>query len=632
MLPNYSILHKQDIFITEKYEPDSRKDDLSFLSRSFERHFNERPYLHHTCYLFLTKTTRERSRQQSNWNTLCRGFLVPKEIRDKETVERFMEAVGQFESIVNDSGLVRLERLTTEEITGTENEPGIIERYLTLSADGTTMLQDMQLNPDEMRIGDKRLCLHTLSDLDDLPGKVRTDGRYERLSTDRSDCRLSYAAPVGVMLSCDHIYNQWIFIDDSNENLSRFEKMAKNMQSLSRYSRSNQINKEWLDEYLNEAHSNGLQSVRCHCNIVAWAENGDELRRVKNDVGSALALMECTPHHNTTDLPALYWAGIPGNEADFPAEETFYTFTGQALCFFTAETCYRNSLSPFGIRMVDRLTGKPVFLDISDLPMKKGVVTNRNKFILGPSGSGKSFFTNHLVRQYWEQGTHILLVDTGNSYKGLCDLIHQKTGRDDGIYFTYKENDPISFNPFFTEDYQYDIEKRDSIKTLILTLWKREDEPPRRSEEVALSNAVSLYIEKIKKNRKIKPNFNSFYDFVRKDYRKVLADKNVREKDFDVDGFLNVLEPYYKNGEYGYLLNSDKELDLLNKRFIVFELDVVKDNPILFPVVTIIIMETFINKMRRLQGIRKMILIEEAWLRHVSLVYDCLTFHSTRWK
>ena len=612
-MPNYSILHKQDIFITEKYEPDIRRDELSFLSRSFERHFNERPYLHHTCYLFLTKTTKERSRQQSNWNTLCRGFLVPKEIRDKETVERFMEAVGQFESIVNDSGLVRLERLTTEEITGTENEPGIIERYLTLSADGTTMLQDMQLNPDGMRIGDKRLCLHTLSDLDYLPGKVRTDGRYERLSTDRSDCRLSYAAPVGVMLPCDHIYNQWIFIDDSNENLSRFEKMAKNMQSLSRYSRSNQINKEWLDEYLNEAHTNGLQSVRCHCNIIAWAENGNELRRVKNDVGSALALMECTPHHNTTDLPALYWAGIPGNEADFPAEETFYTFTGQALCFFTAETCYRNSLSPFGIRMVDRLTGKPVFLDISDLPMKKGVVTNRNKFILGPSGSGKSFFTNHLVRQYWEQGTHILLVDTGNSYKGLCDLIHQKTGGDDGIYFTYKENDPISFNPFFTEDYRYDIEKRDSIKTLILTLWKREDEPPRRSEEVALSNAVSLYIEQIKKNRKIKPKFNSFYDFVRKDYRKILADKNVREKDFDVDGFLNVLEPYYKNGEYGYLLNSDKELDLLNKRFIVFELDVVKDNPILFPVVTIIIMETFINKMRRLQGIRKMILIEEAW-------------------
>ena len=473
-MPNYSIIHKQDIFITEKYRPDIGKDGPGFLSRSFERHFNERPYLNHTCYLFLTKTTRERSRQQSNWNTLCRKFLVPKEIQDRETMERFMESVGQFESIVNDSGLARLERLSTEEITGTEDGPGIIERYLTLSSDGSVMLQDMQLNPDGMRIGDKRLCLHTLSDLDNLPGRVRTDGRYERLSTDRSDCRLSYASPVGIMLPCDHIYNQWIFIDDSSENLARFEKTAKNMQSLSRYSRSNQINKEWLDEYLNVAHTNGLQSVRCHCNVIAWAESGDELRRVKNDVGSALALMECTPRHNTTDLPVLYWAGIPGNEADFPSEESFYTFTEQALCFFTAETCYRNSLSPFGLRMVDRLTGKPVFLDISDLPMKKGVVTNRNKFILGPSGSGKSFFTNHMVRQYWEQGTHILLVDTGNSYKGLCDLIRQKTNGDDGVYFTYQENDPISFNPFFTEDYRYDIEKRDSIKTLILTLWKRD--------------------------------------------------------------------------------------------------------------------------------------------------------------
>lgn len=613
VLPDYTVVHKQDFFIEERYTAPEEGSERSFLARSYERHFNERPYLRHTCYLFVTKTTSERMRQTSASSVLCRGFIVPREMRDTDAVTRFLEAAEQMERILNDSGLVRVERLTEAEIVGTADDAGLLARYFALSDERRPVVnEDIRLDPGTMRIGDKYLSMHTLSDLDVLPQSVATDFRYERLSTDRSDCRLSYAAPVGVMLPCDHIYNQWIFIDDSNENLSRFEKMAKNMQSLSRYSRSNQINKQWLDEYLNEAHTNGLQSVRCHCNIIAWAENGDELRRVKNDVGSALALMECTPRHNTTDLPALYWAGIPGNEADFPSEETFYTFTGQALCFFTAETCYRNSLSPFGIRMVDRLTGKPVFLDISDLPMKKGVVTNRNKFILGPSGSGKSFFTNHLVRQYWEQGSHILLVDTGNSYKGLCDLIHQKTGGDDGIYFTYREDDPISFNPFFTENYQYDIEKRDSIKTLILTLWKREDEPPRRSEEVALSNAVSLYIEKIKKNRRIKPNFNSFYDFVRKDYRKVLADKNVREKDFDVDGFLNVLEPYYKNGEYGYLLNSDKELDLLNKRFIVFELDVVKDNPILFPVVTIIIMETFINKMRCLQGIRKMILIEEA--------------------
>jgi len=452
VLPNYSIIQKQDWFIREEYKPDIQKEDMSFLSRSFEQHFNERPYLNHACFLFLTKTTKERMRMQSNFNTLCRGFLIPKEIRDKETVTKFLEAVGQFERIVNDSGFVKLTRMTSDEITGSPSQvAGLVEKYFSLSLEDTTTLKDIQLSPEEMRIGDNYLCLHTLSDAEDLPTKVVTDNRYEKLSTDRSDCRLSFAAPVGVLLSCNHIYNQFLFIDDSTENLKRFEKQARNMHSLSRYSRQNQINKEWLEQYLNEAHSWGLTSIRCHCNVMAWSDDKEELQRIKNDVGSALALMECKPRHNTVDTPTLFWAGIPGNAADFPAEESFYTFIEQALCFFTEETNYKSSLSPFGIKMVDRLTGKPLHLDISDLPMKKGIITNRNKFILGPSGSGKSFFTNHMVRQYWEQGAHIVLVDTGNSYQGLCNLINRKTGGEDGVYFTYTEDNPIAFNPFYTD-------------------------------------------------------------------------------------------------------------------------------------------------------------------------------------
>ena len=217
-----------------------------------------------------------------------------------------------------------------------------------------------------------------------------------------------------------------------------------------------------------------------------------------------------------------------------------------------------------------------------------------------------------MVRQYYEQGAHVLLVDTGNSYLGLSQLIHNRTHGEDGIYFTYTNENPIAFNPFYVEDGVFDIEKKESIKTLILTLWKRDDEAPKRSEEVALSNAVSAYIDLIGKDSSVTPCFNTFYEFVRDDYRRQLEQKNVREKDFDIDNFLNVLEPYYRGGEYDYLLNSDKELDLLHKRFIFFELDNIKDHKILFPVTTIIIMEAFINKMRKLKGIRKLILIEEA--------------------
>ena len=125
------------------------------------------------------------------------------------------------------------------------------------------------MGADEMKIGDNILCLHTLSDVDDLPSKIATDMRYEKLSTDRSDCRLSFASPVGLMLSCNHIYNQYLFIDNSAENLNKFEKAARNMHSLSKYSRSNQINKEWIEQYLNESHSFGLTSIRCHCNVMS---------------------------------------------------------------------------------------------------------------------------------------------------------------------------------------------------------------------------------------------------------------------------------------------------------------------------------------------------------------------------
>ena len=613
VLPNYSIVHKQDFFVEESYKPDICKDDLSFLSRSFERHFNERPYLQHTCYLFLTKTTREHSRTTSSFNALTRGFIIPREMQDKETVTRFLESCGQFERIVNDSGLLRITRLTDEEITGTDTSAGIIEKYFSLSQENTACLQDLSLGAGEMKVGDNYLCLHTLSDPEDLPSGVATDTRYERLSTDRSDCRLSFAAPIGILLTCNHVVNQYLFIDDSAENLRKFEQTARNMHSLSRYSRSNQINREWIEEYLNEAHSKGLTSIRAHCNVMAWSDDREKLKRIKNDVGSQLALMEAKPRHNTVDVPTLFWAAIPGNAGDFPAEESFYTFIEQALCLFIGETSYKDSLSPFGIRMVDRLTGKPVHLDISDLPMKNGTITNRNKFILGPSGSGKSFFTNHMVRQYYEQNAHVLLVDTGNSYLGLCEMINRKTHGEDGIYFTYTTENPIAFNPFYVEDGVFDIEKKESIKTLILTLWKRDDEAPTRAEEVALSNAVSSYIELITKDSSVTPCFNTFYEYVKTDYREHLQEKNVREKDFDIDNFLNVLEPYYKGGEYDYLLNSDKELDLLHKRFIVFELDNIKDHKILFPITTIIIMEVFINKMRKLKGIRKLILIEEAW-------------------
>ena len=609
VLPDYSVIHKQDWYLEQKYKVDFEKE-MTSLERSSELFFNERPFIHHECYLYVTKTTKQRSRMQSNFSTLCRGNIIPKEV-NKESFIQFRECVEQFQKILNDSGFIRLERLTEEELIGTGQVVGLIEKYLSLSSKAA-WLEDIELCADHVCVGDKTACLFTLSNLDDLPSHVSTDIADRKYTTDQSSCSLSFGANLGLLLGCNHIYNQYIFVDSSAEILRNLEKSARTMLSLSRYSRENQINREWIDLYLNEAHSKGFTAIRSSANVLAWAESDIKLKRIKNEIGSQITAMGCKPRHNTIDVATLFWAGIPGNSGDFPAEESFYTFMEQAVCLFSNETSYNSSLSPFGIKMCDR-DGSPLHIDLWDSPMKRGIISNRNMFVVGGSGSGKSFFMNHLVRQYWEQGVHIVLVDVGNSYKGLCDLINQKTEGRDGIYYTYSDEAPIAFNPFYVEDRMFDIEKKESIKALIMTLWKKDSEPATRSEEVVLSNAISEYINKIKKDETLLPSFNGFYEFVNTDYKAVLDRKNIREKDFDIFNFLNVLEPYYKGGNFDFLLNSTEKIDLLHKRFVVFEVDSIKDHPILFPVVTLIIMETFINKMRRLQGVKKMIVIEEAW-------------------
>jgi len=211
-----------------------------------------------------------------------------------------------------------------------------------------------------------------------------------------------------------------------------------------------------------------------------------------------------------------------------------------------------------------------------------------------------------MMRSYYEHGAHCVIVDVGHSYKGLCDLVG-------GYYFTYSEKDPIKFNPFFLESDTLDTEKKESIKTLLLALWKKDDESFTRSEYVSLSNALQGYFDYLSEHRKIFPCFNTFYEYCKEVFLPQLRKEGIKEKDFDIDNFLYVLRPYYHGGEFDYLLNATENLDLLNQPFIVFELDNIKDHGILFPTVTIIIMEVFINKMRKLKGVRKIILIEEAW-------------------
>jgi type IV secretory pathway VirB4 component len=636
VLPKFCVFHKQDWFFDSAYRADFTKEDQSFLTRSSERFFNERPYLHHECFIFLTKKPAGRKTSTSLFSNLIRRSIVPEQALKPQMLQDFLDSCGQFAHILEDTGFVKLKRLKNEELSSEKEKVGAIEKYCFLGGD-ELLIRDISYK-EGIQIGNQFAQIYTLADAEDLPSLCGSRINYDKYSTDKTKFSVGFASPVGQLLSCNHIYNQFIFLDDAQKAIQRLESKKLRLQSLSAYSRENAIARDATNEFLNEAISSQRLPVKAHFNVMVWTGSKEELKDLKNLVSSALAQMDAVPKHEVNGAPQIHWAGLPGNQADFPMNDTFDTFAEQACCFLNLETNYRSSLSPVGLRLGDRLSGRPVHVDISDEPMRQGICTNRNKFVLGPSGSGKSFFTNHMVRSYYEQGTHVVLVDVGHSYKGLCDLVG-------GYYFTYDEKNPIRFNPFYIgEGDVLDTEKKESIKTLLLALWKKDNESFNRSEYVALSNALQLYYGKIERSlcvadvelsdgstmdggmvrgpgtgpttgtgSGIFPCFNSFYEFLQEDFVEVLLADRVKDKDFDVSNFLYVLRPYYKGGEFDYLLNATENLDLLQQRFIVFELDNIKDHPILFPVVTIIIMEVFISKMRKLKGIRKMILIEEAW-------------------
>lgn len=607
ILPPNTVFHKQDWFLGSSFAPDFEKENQSFLSRSSDRFFNERPYLSHSCYLMLTRKPAGRAAASSMFSSLLRKSIVPADSLSPQVLQDFLDSCGQLRRILEDSGFVRLTRVKDSELKSSRRGRGLTEQYLFLSQQPEPYIISDICFDKGLQVGDRHCQLYTLGDAADLPALCGSRINYDRYCTDRTKFSVGFASTLGQLLPCNHIFNQYIFIEDAQATLRKLESKRLRLQSLSAYSRENLIARDATNDFLNEAISEQRLPVKAHFNVLVWSEDSGELQLLKNLVSSALAQMDAVAKQETLGAPQIFWAGIPGNAADFPMNDTFDTFAEQAACFLNLETGYQSSLSPVGIRLGDRLTGRPVHVDISDEPIKRGICTNRNKFILGPSGSGKSFLTNHMVRSYYEQGTHIVLVDVGHSYKGLCDMVG-------GYYFTYSESSPIRFNPFFIgQGDSLDTEKKESIKTLLVALWKKDDEEFKRSEYVALSNAITGYYQYLDRNVGVFAGFNSFYEFLRDEYVNVLSDERVKEKDFDVSNFLYVLRPYYRGGEFDYLLNAQENLNLLEQRFIVFELDNIKDHPILFPVVTIIIMEVFINKMRKLKGIRKMILIEEAW-------------------
>ena len=604
LLPDGSVLHKQDWFLQRNFSQPEKPE--GFLDKSAAQYFDGRKYLEHDCFLYLTRKPSARKPSSSMCSNLLRPTLVPRDLLGPGALRDFSDIAARFKRLLEDTRLIQMQRLNADDLQSRLKRAGLIERYCFLAEDDRQLYQDIRFG-ERMKIGHREVEIYTLGDTGQMPSLCGSRLTYEAYSTDQTKFPVSFAAPLGLLLNASHVYNQYVFVDDARDTLKQLEKKRLRLQSLSAYSRENAIALDATNDFLNEAISQQRLPVKAHFNAMIWANESTALQQTANQVVSALAAMDAAAKPETDGAAQIWWAGIPGNAGDFPQNDTFDTFAEQAACFFNLESNYRTAPFKAGIRFCDRLNSKPVYADLYDAPRAHGITSNMGTLVCGTSGGGKSMTVNHLLRSLYDQGAHCVTVDIGGSYKGLCDLVK-------GYYFTCEERNPIRFNPFYLSKGEVlDTEKKESLKALLASLWKGENETFNRAEYVALSNALQGYYDHLKKDARLFPGFDTFYEYLERDYRVVLKDHRVKERDFDMDNFLYVLRPYYKGGEFDYLLNARENLDLLDQPFVVFELDQIRDHPILFPVTTLIITTLFLSKMRRLAGVRKVLTIDEAW-------------------
>jgi hypothetical protein len=682
-------IQKMDVISRTKfvYEPAEE-----FLQDEYNRHFEGRNYLKVESYLTVTKQVKKKA------------FYV----YDKKALVDFKQSVGKVIDILDQSGCKPV-ALRAKEINT------LVKRTVNADFHNPVITMDNIVPGEEdIRIGNRKVKCISLIDIDtvDLPSQLSTH-------VELNDNSSLVGFPVDLfsfLLKVPNfdtiIFNQVIEIPGQMGTLNKLQLKQKRHSGIP--DPANLLAVEDIDLLLRDVARDNRLLVNCHFNIVL-STTPEYIQKASNFIETSLFQHGIIVSKNTYNQLELFRSVLPGNSTELAEYDLFLTTADAAICLFFKEALAVDEVSRFKIRFTDR-QGVPICIDPADLPMAQNRISNRNKFVLGPSGSGKSFFMNSLIEQYMLYNMDVVIVDTGHSYSGLCAYYN-------GIYKTYSEKEPITFNPFAVNEEELNIEKMDFINTLVCLLWKGAEGVITQYEKDVIALAISSYytnyfskpeftteyfereyaqeikdidkyakeeaakldftneakedldIEEIKEkiskltnassgdeNAKLlyyekhyriqydlelegsikvfreeeedeiflraygkllkearsefdkrnvySLNFNSFYEFCQ---FKIPEIKKSEQILFDTEIFFFVLKKFYKGGSLAATLNQSTDQSLFTEKFIVFEIDSIKENKVLFPIVTLIIMDVFMQKMRHRKHHRKALIIEEAW-------------------
>lgn len=699
-------LHKQDVFVRRRFDmmKAAGKDvHYGFLTSAYLKFFSGRLYTDVTTYLVIT---------QNNKKTGFSAF-------DDKVWRAFKTKVAKVMDQLHDGGI-------KASFLGVNECRDYADRFFAVNfRDDVFSMTDFKVDNESIRMGDRHCKVYSLLDVDDvgLPSVLRP---YTDLHVNNTSMPVDLLSALDSIPGADTvIYNQVIFIPNQKSELSRLDKVKNRHASLP--SPGNQVSVEDIKKVQEVIAREGKQLVYAHYNMIVAARATQDLQKITNHLENIFDRQGIHLSRRAYNQLELFVSCFPGNCFQLNKDyDRFLTLSEAALCLMYKESQVKGDESPLKCWYTDR-QGVPLVVDTTGKEGKIKYTDNSNFFVLGPSGSGKSFFMNTVMRQYYEQNTDCVIVDTGDSYEGLCNIF-------EGTYISYSKEHPISMNPFKVTEAEYNEnfnEKKGFLRSLIFLIFKGKTEPSILEETIINQTIIEYYREfftpfegytaeerktirdllllvdkkngeyekyeneleklyetgnidvesdsdeieselrrreaKRNRNRRLRTklqnviedtaatagekesamtalqrltpevvegkylarlnkridrmeqrrkklrvkelSFNSYYEYVLERIPQIMREQNVL---FDIDNFAAILKPFYKGGEMEVTLNNDMDSSLFDEKFIVFEIDKVKDDPVLFPIIVLIIMDVFTQKMRIKKG-RKCLVIEEAW-------------------
>lgn len=671
-LPMYSIIHKQDIF---RFDTFPAKDSPHFLRRSYYRHFAGRKFLNNYSYIYVTFSSRQNLERKTN-ESYFMSSAKPAGMPDAATIRSCADAASRFESILSANPLIGIEKLTSADFVRAGEhgkDEGVIPDYLRFY-DSDKPDYNHLFDKDGGKYGNDHFAVWYVEDSDAYPDNVSSAKFMSEMSTRNSSIFLSGGSPIGVDLKIPHVVNRYLALIPKEGIMKDLDMKKRLNTSFSSVSSESAVNARELASYMLDAADNSFVTVKTFMNLIAWGSKA-ALPDIRNKVVTAFRTeLDLTVTEETLTAPLLYYAGIPGAEAELGYDCYLNSERTSFLCHGLWDG-YDNGGEGDIIHVCDRNSMTPKTIDIQSKARESGRINAMNVVVVGPTGSGKSFTMNSLVEDFYEADEHIVILDVGDSYMTQARVVNEESKGKDGIYITYDPANPFGFNPFkgfrHWGDVDEDGEMANSGIAFFLSLvqtiykpiegWSSEassalkhfigefldwwehgvpgsvslalkeaysNERRRRAIRNGLdfdeSNALDGYVDAIENifipDRAGKdPLFDDFVRYISGIVSPLVRDDNYKidnvsfsNKIIDMDRFSIALDMFKKGGTYGYFLNEAEEKDLFSSRFTVFELDRIKDDANIFPLLVLLIMHGFEDKMRNLDC-HKVMIIEEAW-------------------